>query len=110
MTVDSLDLGPATGFTLVPTEHGWELAGQVDVSNGAAFGRALTEATGTLLMLWVRCDDLSFIDLAGLRTIADVVRRRPGLHLVLEAAPAAIARCWDLAGFDTGRARVQVVP
>ena len=75
----------------------WRLSGEIDVATISQFAAALTATTQSRCMLDVA--GLDFIDLAGMRTIAEVARSRD-VSVHLRCARPALQRYWRLAGFD----------
>jgi MEDS: MEthanogen/methylotroph, DcmR Sensory domain len=101
---------PATAGT-VPVEPGfrcwnvadgvWELAGEVDYLTVELFTRVLRTAAEGASVLCLTVTDLSFIDVAGMRAIAQLAADRPELELVIDGAGELLSECWAL--LDLGR-------
>jgi ABC-type transporter Mla MlaB component len=85
----------------------WRLAGEVDLAVGAAFAAALVAAL-SLGDCEVDVADLEFLDVAGMRAVAEAARvARVGVRL--RGASPMLQRSWRLARFDEVAPMVQLV-
>ncbi|MCP2258514.1 STAS domain-containing protein [Streptoalloteichus tenebrarius] len=128
MCVHGLELGadrPDRGFRMWSSGNDvWEVHGEVDLSNAAAFRAALDtalahsgaparERTGArVATVRLRLSGLRFIDVTGMRTLALAAQsHRPGVRLVVQAAPRKFRRWWELLGYDQdGSCGVEIQP
>jgi hypothetical protein len=78
-------------------DRAWRLTGEVDLLAGDVFSDIFKVAAGDDVCV-VDASELGFIDLGGMRAIAEAAA--PGRRIVIEGAPSVLARCWSLAGFD----------
>ncbi|SHF02014.1 Anti-anti-sigma regulatory factor (antagonist of anti-sigma factor) [Streptoalloteichus hindustanus] len=120
MCVHGLEIGenrPDRGFRMWSNgQNVWEVHGEVDLSNAAAFRAALETALSdgdspdgparepngdAAATVRLRLSGLRFIDVTGMRTLALAAQsRRPGVRLVVQAAPRKFRRWWELLGYD----------
>jgi anti-anti-sigma factor len=95
-------------FQLVAADpRQWRLAGEVDLAVAAPFAAALTTAARDDECV-LDVAELGFIDVAGMRTIADAARTS-GATMCLRGASASLRRRWELAGFDAYAPNVELV-
>lgn len=99
--------GAPAQFRLVAGDAGtWRLVGEVDIAVAAEFRRALSAAVGTGRCV-LDASSVGFIDLAGLRHIAEATP--PGVPVRVVGAPPIVRRCWTAAGFAAAAPTVEVV-
>lgn len=87
----------------------WRLSGEVDLSSRPAFAAALHTATHSRHTVWLDVGGLRFIDVAGLRAIAERAHTVSGLTLTVQGADHTTRRCWKLAEFDAAAPNVEFV-
>lgn len=76
----------------------WELSGEVDRASLPAFSAAF--AAGARSGPVFDVSGLDFVDVAGLRAVAEIARST-GAQLELRGASPSLRRHWQLAGFDS---------
>jgi anti-anti-sigma factor len=109
LSVHPTDLGivEAPQFRLIAGDNGtWYLSGEVDLAVASTFVAAFTAAVSPPSVVDV--SDLEFIDVAGMRTIAQACKR-PNANLVLRGASAGLRRAWELAEFHQDAPDVSLV-
>lgn len=85
-------------FSIVAAPEGtWRLFGEVDAPAALNLAAALSAVPDSPCVIDV--SGLEFIDVAGMRTIAEHARTR-GCAVELRHARASVARYWRLSGFD----------
>ncbi|MEV8513571.1 MEDS domain-containing protein [Dactylosporangium sp. NPDC051484] len=86
--------GPLLGFTL----GGWgahlRLTGQVDASNGDSLPSILELVAGVDSVVMLDASDLSFVDVAGARTIVRFAASRPHRHTVVRCPRGVRQALW----------------
>jgi hypothetical protein len=93
-------------FSLVAGDGAsWQLAGEVDLSVLTQFAAAFAATARETGVFDVA--SLDFIDVNGMRTIAEVARSA-GVPVELRGARHSLQRAWQLAGFDAFAPMVQV--
>jgi anti-anti-sigma factor len=85
----------------------WRLAGEVDLAVAEAFAAALRATAHEPCVVDVT--ELDFIDVAGLRTIAETARASE-VRVLLRGAGEAIRRPWQLGGFGAAAPLVELLP
>ena len=94
-------------FRLVAGDAGaWRLLGEVDIAVVADFRSALTAAVDTGVCV-LDASAVSFVDLAGMRHIADAARS-PDVTVRIVGAPAIVRRGWTAAGFAAAAPTVEL--
>lgn len=88
-------------------ESTWRLAGEVDCSVASTFEAALVAAVG-VAGAEIDLTELEFIDVAGMRAIAEVGRDATAA-IRLVGAPTIMRRSWGLAGFGDLAPAVELV-
>lgn len=89
---------PDVGFRLLKVgEARWRLSGVVDLRAAEAFPAAVraaatAEAGGRV---WMECSELRFIDVAGIRTLAQVMAEVE-TSMCLQGASDSLRRYWEL--------------
>lgn len=95
-------------FCLVADESaGWQLSGQVDIAGTSTFAAAF--AASARAAREFDLGGLDFIDVAGMRTIAEIARSE-GVSVRLRGTRGSLRRAWKLAGFDALAPSVELVP
>ena len=95
-------------FRLVAGDAGsWRLVGEVDIAVADDFRRALSAAVDTGLCV-LDASGVDFIDLAGLRHIAEAARS-PEVTVRVVGAPPIVRRGWTAAGFASAAPTVELV-
>ena len=95
-------------FRLVAGDAGtWRLAGEVDIAVAADFRRALSAAVDTGVCV-LDASAVDFIDLAGLRHIAEAARS-PEVTVRVVGAPRIVRRGWTVSGFAAAAPTVELV-
>jgi anti-anti-sigma regulatory factor len=94
-------------FSLVAGAQGWRLSGEIDLAVHAAFAAAL-EAASSLGDCEIDVVNLTFVDVAGMRAIADAARAAQ-IGVRLRGASPMFRRSWRLAGFEESAPTVQLV-
>lgn len=79
-------------------DRGWRVSGEVDTATASEFSAALAALPDPHCVIDV--SGLDFIDLRGMRAIAELAHSR-GLSIQLHRAPPSFERYWRLAGLDT---------
>lgn len=87
--------------------RGWKLTGEVDHAVAGVFSAALGTAADTSPCV-VDVSGLSFIDVSGMRIIAEAAANAPG-DLQLVGATDLFHRVWHLGGFEDDPQSVQLV-
>jgi len=109
MCVHPHELGASRslGFRIWSSGSGrWHLSGQVDLRAAEVFPTALRAAADGRAALWLDCTHLAFIDMAGMRAIAQVAHGT-GASVYLEGANETLRRCWKLMDWETGLPNVE---
>ncbi|MCW2603188.1 MAG: hypothetical protein JWN61_1323 [Pseudonocardiales bacterium] len=91
---------PALRFVATGVDA-WKLAGELDRAAATMIAAALAAAACAESDCVLDVSELSFVDVAGMRAIADTARAA-GARIQLRGATAALRRYWRLAGFDDG--------
>jgi anti-anti-sigma factor len=86
-------------FSLTAGEQGcnWRLSGEIDMAVASAFSAAFSAAAQESCVIDITA--VKFIDVAGMRTIAAAIGAAD-IRVELRGARPALARCWQLVGFD----------
>jgi anti-anti-sigma factor len=84
----------------------WQLSGEVDVAVLSVFAAALVAVAHTPCVVDV--SELQFIDVGGMRTIAQLAREA-NVRVQLRGASRALRRHWQIAGFDRLAPTVEIV-
>lgn len=99
---------PATTFSAMEMPAGLAVAGEIDVSTAAAFGRALRARAAVTPRVYVDLGALRFVDVAGWRTVFDVAAvLPPDSRLVLQRLSPGLRRVLDLLDWDDPRVEVE---
>jgi anti-anti-sigma regulatory factor len=89
------------GFRIWSSGEGrWHLSGQVDLRAAEAFPAALRTAAAERTSLWLDFTQLGFIDIAGIRALAQVAHST-GVSVQVYGASEALKRCWKLLDWDS---------
>jgi len=87
------------GFRLWNVTPGvWEVTGELDAFNAEPFKRALSTAAEGHGALRLRAAALTFVAVAGLRAITQVMLAQPDLRLIIEDASVSLQECWRVLG------------
>ncbi|MDX6287123.1 MAG: hypothetical protein QOG53_2608 [Frankiales bacterium] len=84
----------------------WQLSGELDLAVAPMFAAAF-RAAATQSPCVVDISRLAFIDVAGMRTIAEAGRETHGVQL--RGASSTVRRVWQMTGFDEFAPMVQLV-
>jgi anti-anti-sigma factor len=88
------------GFRIWSSGEGrWHVSGQVDLRAAEAFPAALRTAAQGCGSMCLDCSQLQFIDIAGIRTLAEVAYGSP-IHMRLRGADESLHRYWQLLEYD----------
>jgi anti-anti-sigma regulatory factor len=77
------------------------VSGLVDSEGASAFGTAVIELLSTCDTLTLECENLEWMDAAGMTALAQSARRFPGRQVVLSRANETVRRVWGLLGYDS---------
>jgi anti-anti-sigma factor len=103
---EQLGSGPRAPFRFVAAPRGrWQLSGEVDMTTREAFAAACGTAA-TLGDCVIDVTDLRFIDISGMRAIAQGAQAA-GDAIRLQGASADLRRLWDVCGFNDYAPNVQ---
>jgi anti-anti-sigma factor len=109
MTASDRPRGEAPQFHIVAEPEGrWQLSGEVDFAVASDFAIAFAEVVATPGKCVVDVSGLTFIDVAGMRALAEVCGR-PGVTVQLSGVPPTLRRFWVLARFDRVAPAVELV-
>ncbi len=84
----------------------WRLVGEVDIAVDANFRAAIAATVGSPCV--IDASSLAFIDVGGMRALAEAVRSSHGA-IRLVGAPAIVRRGWQMAGFAEMAPTVELV-
>jgi anti-anti-sigma factor len=88
-------------ITRCPSQRELVLVGEIDASNAAALRSALIRhVVGSARELTINTVQLDFIDVAGVRAIADVATAWPQSQVVVHEASQSLVRVVSLCGWD----------
>ena len=88
------------GFQIWSSAEGrWHLSGQVDVAEAEAFRAAVHTAAEGSVSLSLDCTRLRFIDVAGMRALAQAAHGA-GASVQVYGASETLRRCWKLLEWD----------
>ena len=108
--VHPYQLGAASedlGFRIWSSGPGrWHVSGQVDLRAAEAFPAMVRSAAEGSDRLYLDCSELDFIDVAGIRALAQVVYST-GTGMRLRGTDEALRRSWRLLGFDSSVTNVE---
>lgn len=89
------------GFRIWSSGRGrWHVSGQVDLRAAQAFPAMVRTAAESSDRLCLDCSELDFIDVAGIRALAEVAYGT-GTSMRLRGTGETLRRSWQLLGFDS---------
>lgn len=94
-------VGPAFRLFSTGRTDCWSVSGLVDSEGASAFGTAVIELLSTCDTLTLECENLEWMDAAGMTALAQSARRFPGRQVVLSRANETVRRVWGLLGYDS---------
>jgi anti-anti-sigma regulatory factor len=96
------------GFRVVHAGDAWRIRGEVDMTSSAAFGQAIAVALTGPGAVRLDVSELRFIDVSGLRALADAARGS-GRRVRVEGARPVLRRAWTLLAHDRLVPQIEVV-
>ncbi|MGW3369369.1 MEDS domain-containing protein [Streptosporangium canum] len=88
----------------------WSVCGVVDSDGAAAFSAALTAAAALSPALRLRFDELELMDASGMRALVEAATRAPVRSITVEGANPTVRSCWEMLGYSTYEAPVELTP
>ncbi|MDP9863294.1 MULTISPECIES: MEDS domain-containing protein [Streptosporangium] len=88
----------------------WSVCGVVDSDGAAAFSAALAAAAVLSPVLRLRFDELELMDAAGMRALVEAAARAPVSSITVEGANPTVRSCWEMLGYSTYEAPVELTP
>lgn len=98
------------GFRIWNSGEGrWHVSGQVDLRAAQAFPAMVRSAAEGSDRMCLDCSELDFIDVAGIRALAQVAHGT-GTLMRLRGTGQTLRRSWQLLGFDSAVTNVEFCP
>jgi anti-anti-sigma factor len=95
------------GFRVWSSGEGrWHVSGEIDLRAAEAFPAAMCRAAEGRSSLWLDCTQLRFIDVAGIRALAELAHGA-GIAVQLYGTSDTLRRCWKLLEWDTTATSVE---
>ncbi|MYS20764.1 anti-anti-sigma factor [Streptomyces sp. DvalAA-14] len=91
------------------TEH-WHVTGVVDADGAQAFRSAVTVIAAACPVLRLHCEDLEFMDAAGMQALIQAAREHAGHRVHLLDVNDTVRRCWELLGYHRQDLPVELAP
>jgi ABC-type transporter Mla MlaB component len=94
-------VGPAFRLFSTGRTDCWSVSGLVDSEGATAFGTAMRELLSTCGTVRLDCENLEWMDAAGMTALAQSARCFPGRQVVLSRTNDTVRRVWGLLGYDS---------
>jgi ABC-type transporter Mla MlaB component len=94
-------VGPAFRLFSTGRTDSWSVSGLVDSEGATAFGTAMRELLSTCGTVRLDCENLEWMDAAGMTALAQSARCFPGRQVVLSRTNETVRRVWGLLGYDS---------
>ncbi|WP_329140483.1 MEDS domain-containing protein [Streptomyces sp. NBC_01476] len=103
-------VGPAFRLFSAGKADCWSVSGLVDSEGAETFGTAMRELLARCGTVRLDCENLEWMDAAGMTALVQSARAFPGRLVVLSGANETVRRVWALLGYDSPVVPVELGP